>query len=78
MMLDIGHASGWFFQYPIVPVPGLLAVFWKNPKLVDVAATVVVIVRTPFWSVPLLKHWTRHRSALAPMTPGSLSAAAAS
>ena len=52
-----GHAAGWFFQYPIVPVPGLAAAFWKNPKFACVppAEAANVVALWPFVSTPLLQ-----------------------
>src|SRR5262245_32291963 len=35
VMDETGHASGWFFQYPGVPVPGLRTDLVTNPKSVS-------------------------------------------
>ena len=34
-----GHASGWFFQYPGVPVPGFVKLDWVNPKSVSLSSS---------------------------------------
>ncbi len=45
-----GHASGWFFQYPGVPVPGCATAGVKNPKSVSwllPPTTVTVVTLNP-------------------------------
>src|SRR5580765_7947610 len=47
-----GQASGWFFQYPGVPVPGFGAADVTNPKSIEKRFAVASVVVTTLYPAP--------------------------